>query len=516
MEPQKKLAIIIPIVAAIVIAAIVVIIILAKKKPKKKNPEKENPIIIPDTDELSETNSNKPEKDTITPITHKPLNPTNGPIIYPSSSETTKEPSTTIGEPLPPFNTEFIFRNVPNDLKSVTVVQTSNDQSKFNNQLITTDIKRETNYHIFFLSEEDAPPDDQHFYEKMYTGAIAIASECMSIGDEPCELKEMINLTKEKKTSRILEENKESENITLALCLFNITDNDFITSITCHENLPDMKKNEILLDLYFFRSPAIERKDKVRNNITITIKNDTLKNRRYIREKNGGLCNIHNNWGSLCTTDMNITTDLEGNLLNYNEEAITNIVYDKNNSFTKNKKSVLKDHSANITKEEKEKYKKSLNEILEKMKPHMKEDVQFPREKFKELYDLVKNPKNEEEENPEGDYINNGKRRLSSDLVQYIRQKDLFHIDSLGVEIDLNLKINPGLNTDAMRTHLDISFDEENKEIYKREEITNIQEILNQLSALSKAGNILATQLYDKIIEKLETLPNEISIKLQT
>ena len=510
---KQKLCIIIPIVAAIVIAAVVVIIIIAKKKPTKKKPGKVDPIIIQNS---TETNSTTTPTVPTTPNTHEPSIPTTVPKIIPSSSETTKEPSTSVGEQLTPFNTEFIFRNVPNDLKSVSVVQTSNDQSKFNNQLITTDIKRETNYHIFFLSEEDAPPEDQHFYSKMYTGAIAIASECVSIGDEPCELKEMVNLTKEKKTSRNLEENKENENITLALCLFNITDNDFITSITCHENLTDMKKNEILLDLYFFRSPAIERKDKVRNNITITIQNDTVKNRRYIREKNGGLCNIHNNWGSLCTTDMNITTDLEGNLLNYDEEAITNIIYDKNNSFIKNKKSVLKDHSANITKEEKEKYKKSLNEVLEKMKPHMKEDVQFPREKFVELYDLVKNPTNEEEENSEGDYITNEKRRLSTDIVQYIRQKDLFHIDSLGVQVDLNLKINPGLNTNSMSTHLDISFDEENNEIYKREELTNIQEIINQLSALSKAGNILATQLYDKITEKLETLPNEISIKLKT
>lgn len=265
---KQKLCIIIPIVAAIVIAAVVVIIIIAKKKPPKKKPGKVDPIIIQNS---TETNSTTTPTVPITSNTHEPSIPTTVPKIIPSSSETTKEPSISVGEQLTPFNTEFIFRNVPNDLKSVSVVQTSNDQSKFNNQLITTDIKRETNYHIFFLSEEDAPPEDQHFYSKMYTGAIAIASECVSIGDEPCELKEMVNLTKEKKTSRNLEENKENENITLALCIFNITDNDFITSITCHENLTDMKKNEILLDLYFFRSPAIERKDKVRNNITITI-----------------------------------------------------------------------------------------------------------------------------------------------------------------------------------------------------------------------------------------------------
>ena len=104
----------------------------------------------------------------------------------------------------------------------------------------------------------------------------------------------------------------------------------------------------------------------------------------------------------------------------------------------------------------------------------------------------------------------------ASDAIQYIRQKDLFHLDSLGVQVDLNLKINPGLNTNAMKTHLDFSFDEESHEMYKQEQLSNIQEIINKLSALSKAGNILATQLYDKINDKLEILTNEISIKLRS
>ena len=145
---KQKLCIIIPIVAAIVIAAVVVIIIIAKKKPQKKKPGKVDPIIIQNS---TETNSTTTPTVPITPNTHEPSIPTTVPKIIPSSSETTKEPSTSVGEQLTPFNTEFIFRNVPNDLKSVSVVQTSNDQSKFNNQLITTDIKRETNYHIFFL-----------------------------------------------------------------------------------------------------------------------------------------------------------------------------------------------------------------------------------------------------------------------------------------------------------------------------------------------------------------------------
>ena len=106
----------------------------------------------------------------------------------------------------------------------------------------------------------------------MTTGAISIVGERVCSGNESCEFKEMVDLSKIKQDTsklRLLDDNVNLESAPLPTCLFNITDNDFITSITCHEKLPDMKKNEMLLDLYFFRSPAIERKDKERNNIIL-------------------------------------------------------------------------------------------------------------------------------------------------------------------------------------------------------------------------------------------------------
>ena len=131
---------------------------------------------------------------------------------------------------------------------------------------------------------------------------------------------------------------------------------------------------------------------------------------------------------------MNMTTDLEDNLISYDKLAVTNNIYDGKNSFTKTKKSNLLDHSANITSEDAENYKKNYQKLLVKMKTYMIEDVQFSREKFDELYDLIK--KNESDNETEEE--TNTRRRLSSrDFIQYIKQKDLFHMDSLGVEIYL-------------------------------------------------------------------------------
>ena len=73
--------------------------------------------------------------------------------------------------------------------------------------------------------------------------------------------------------------------------------------MACPESLSESKKNEIILDLYFFRPPAIQRADKENDNITITINEDKAMKKIYIRETNGGLCNIYDNFGSMCTTD---------------------------------------------------------------------------------------------------------------------------------------------------------------------------------------------------------------------
>ena len=58
-------------------------------------------------------------------------------------------------------------------------------------------------------------------------------------------------------TSPDYNENKDKKEINdlkdipIPICLFNITDNDAITSITCHKLIPEHKKR-MILDLYFF------------------------------------------------------------------------------------------------------------------------------------------------------------------------------------------------------------------------------------------------------------------------
>ena len=111
----------------------------------------------------------------------------------------------------------------------------------------------------------------------------------------------------------------------------------------CPNSLSENKRNEIILDLYFFRPPAAERIDK--EGVNITISKNVTENFIIIRETNSGVCNIYNNLGSICTTNMNTTFDKEGNLLSYNESAFTLINYYEKNSYTKNKITNLIDNS---------------------------------------------------------------------------------------------------------------------------------------------------------------------------
>ena len=242
---------------------------------------------------------------------------------------------------------EFNILTKTGELKHISVIQKSNEETKLNSEFVTSKITRKTNYDIYFISEEDASEENKKFYSKMYKGIVSIRSECTVTDRDDCQPQPLIDLTSKSRNIRLLD-SKDFKDMPIPLCEFNITDNHVITTMRCPESLPGNKRNEIILDLYFFRPPAAERPDKEGDNITLIIKQENELTK--IHETNGGLCNIYNNIGSKCTTEMNTTLDKEGNLLNYNEQAITIINFDDKNSYSKNKITNLIDVSEKIQK----------------------------------------------------------------------------------------------------------------------------------------------------------------------
>ena len=348
----------------------------------------------------------------------------------------------------------------------------------------------------------------------MYTGSVSIIRECTS-NDGECLPQQQLDLTIEPKNgsnTRILENSENIKDNSIALCFFNITDNHIITSITCPESFPESQKNQILLDLYFFRPPAAQRIDKQNDNITLSVTEDDKSKTTHIREINGGACNIYNNFGSLCTTDMNTTLDSEKNLLSYDEEAITMINYDENNSYEKNKVTNLIDVSEKIKKEDVENYQNSLNIILPLIKPYMKEDIQFTKDDFADFIDRYKDKSKR--------YIpkktRNIFRRLDDPKYQYNKQTEIFSKLAKGIQSDLKLEINPGVDSDIVGAYGSFHFDDK-KFIYSTiQNISSINELINRLASVSKAGNQLATELYDQIIDKLEKVLNETVLEINS
>ena len=67
-----------------------------------------------------------------------------------------------------------------------------------------------------------------------------------------------------------------------------------------------------------------------------------------------------------------------------------------------------------------------------------------------------------------------------------------------------------------MKSNADLDFDDEENHLSSLEEFTDLQLILDELIELSKAGNHLATDLYEKIKDKLEGITNEISERINS
>ena len=230
---KKKIIIIVSIIAAVVIAAVVVVIILVKKARDDNNGKKVNPNPngSPDSTKITPTsspidpepdNSDKPIPDNQDPTSHIDPKPsdTTGPNSKPTTENDTTNPSsepslTTPGlnlGPTDPLKSEFSIATNKGDFKNISVVIDSYDKSKLNDKVISSNFTRETNYHIYISSEEDASPENQNYYQKMYTGAMTIVSECYHAENEACEMKEMVDLTKlsdDKSKTRILDDNTD-------------------------------------------------------------------------------------------------------------------------------------------------------------------------------------------------------------------------------------------------------------------------------------------------------------------
>ena len=265
---KKCFFIIIGVSIAVVIGIIVLAVMLTKNKSKGNQPSQKKPDQTDNPELPQESPNESPDK----PEQESPFTP-----VVPIEKEKEKM-----------LETEFEFKQKVGDLYRLNVKQKSNEEIKSNGFTNYQFIGRNTNYDIFFISEKNSTEENKYYYNSTFLAVILISSQCIDTTNDNCEPEPYIGLTNiNRRNLRSLDEIPDLKDKPLPICLFNITNNDVITSIKCHESLPKNIRRNMILDLYFFRPPAIKRPDKKKGNVTIT--KTKINENEFIRETNGGI-----------------------------------------------------------------------------------------------------------------------------------------------------------------------------------------------------------------------------------
>ena len=159
---NKKLWIIVGIVLSILILGIITACILIFKSKKIPiNPDDPNP---------NDPNPNEP---------NDPFS-----VITPGYDKVNKK-----------LESEFEFNTKVGDLKRIYIHQKYKEDRLYEGKKITKFNDRKTNYDIFILSESEPKPDFINYYNKLYTAAISIVSECFGTENEDCVPETLVDLT---------------------------------------------------------------------------------------------------------------------------------------------------------------------------------------------------------------------------------------------------------------------------------------------------------------------------------
>lgn len=103
-------------------------------------------------------------------------------------------------EPIDPeeerkLGSEFEFNTKEGDLKRILVKQKYKEDRLIDGEKVTTFSSRITNYDIYIISEKNADEKNKLYYDKLYTCAISIQSECHTDKNEDCTPKTKVDLT---------------------------------------------------------------------------------------------------------------------------------------------------------------------------------------------------------------------------------------------------------------------------------------------------------------------------------
>ena len=394
-----------------------------------------------------------------------------------------------------------------NDLKRITIIQRSDENMTLDGLETQNKLLKITTCDIYIISKKESDELNKNIYNETYTASISISSQCISKEEDNCESKQFVDfLNADNKNLRILEEINDLKDIPVPLCLFDITDTNIITSISCPESLEEHIKNDIISYINYFR-PLTSTSTNKNNQFNMTINNEV----KYIQRNSKGICDTDNmiNSNSFCNIDMNITKDNNGNLVSHEETIFANITSDIKNKLITKFTTKLIDETPKIKSLNPDKYKEILDNFLSKLNPYLKYEEKFSLKVSNKEIKKLKNNRADLNIRELEDENNN-----SNDKEHLVKEENIFFKEIYTAEMSLKVKIDLDINSESSKTSLNLKLGNKNNELVDQYYFTSLNRVIKKLKSLSKTGNYLASLFYEQINESFDNLTKEITIRI--
>ena len=375
-------------------------------------------------------------------------------------------------------------------------------------------------FDIYTLNESLPIEKEKEFYKKKYFSVITMNSQCreLSYSKNDCELEKYIDLNE--KNRRNLQDKEATEEeiellkqAVLPICVIEHTETNLILSITCPETLSSNLKDDIILAFRSIKPDSFKgNQDNETNRLSIEEKDDKIFVNTFT-----SLCEnyeVDPFKNQSCEITRNIITDKEGNLISINKTSISKMIKDeKNNNYNYKNYYFESISNQNSNSYNPTNFESNLETLLELIKPFLKKENFFSDNSFEQILE---------------DLINVESRiTKNSNILRILQEED--SIDNIGIQ-EGNILTKPIYNINfsySIKNDLGLGYAEnskvssiytsgnQTKELSIDQTDTKLNETINQFISLSKAGNILATLLLEKIKDPLLEIGDDIDINIK-
>ena len=128
-----------------------------------------------------------------------------------------------------------------------------------------------------------------------------------------------------------------------------------------------------------------------------------------------------------------------------------------------------------------------------------------------DLLNIIKDKiQSSDTKNYESKMMKSAFRKLSLSKIQYYKNADIFLNKITPIQINLGLKIEPGINSQIMGAYGTLTLDDTEFKFSSIEETSSLDDLIDKLASISKSANLLGSNLYNEIYDRLECVINEI------